>query len=167
MPSIARGAHNYKLGVLLLATVKHTLPSSSLPLPPSPFLSLKLCRTLFLLLEELDSLAKQSSMSSRLNPQDRGLARRKERLGYLPHRQRETSGKLDRHYDLLCHISYDRKHVLLPRDPEQTKKLFEKYKPTHVIHLAALGLYLSSYMIYHQSAKILIDIFKSVDCSRT
>ncbi|PCH37536.1 NAD(P)-binding protein [Wolfiporia cocos MD-104 SS10] len=24
------------------------------------------------------------------------------------------------------------------RDPEQTKKLFEKYKPTHVIHLAAL-----------------------------
>jgi len=29
------------------------------------------------------------------------------------------------------------------RDPEQTKRLFEKYKPTHVIHLAALvgGLY--------------------------
>lgn len=25
------------------------------------------------------------------------------------------------------------------RDTEQTKKLFEKYKPTHVIHLAALG----------------------------
>jgi hypothetical protein len=25
------------------------------------------------------------------------------------------------------------------RDLEQTKRLFEKYKPTHVIHLAALG----------------------------
>lgn len=25
------------------------------------------------------------------------------------------------------------------RDPEQTRKLYEKYKPTHVIHLAALG----------------------------
>jgi GDP-L-fucose synthase len=24
-------------------------------------------------------------------------------------------------------------------DPEQTKKLFDKYKPTHIIHLAALG----------------------------
>jgi len=24
-------------------------------------------------------------------------------------------------------------------DPEQTLKLFEKYQPTHVIHLAALG----------------------------
>jgi GDP-L-fucose synthase len=27
------------------------------------------------------------------------------------------------------------------RDPEATKKMFEKYKPTHVIHLAALGAY--------------------------
>lgn len=25
------------------------------------------------------------------------------------------------------------------RDAEETKKLFEKYKPTHVIHLAAIG----------------------------
>ncbi|TDL13725.1 hypothetical protein BD410DRAFT_368936 [Rickenella mellea] len=25
------------------------------------------------------------------------------------------------------------------RCPEQTRQLFEKYKPTHVIHLAALG----------------------------
>lgn len=29
--------------------------------------------------------------------------------------------------------------LTMSRDPEQTKKLFEKYKPTHVIHLAALG----------------------------
>jgi hypothetical protein len=28
---------------------------------------------------------------------------------------------------------------MLFRDPESTKKLFEKYKPTHIIHLAALG----------------------------
>ena len=27
------------------------------------------------------------------------------------------------------------------RDKEQTMKLFEKYKPTHVIHLAALGTF--------------------------
>ncbi len=27
---------------------------------------------------------------------------------------------------------------------EQSKKLFEKYKPTHVIHLAALGAYVVS-----------------------
>ena len=27
------------------------------------------------------------------------------------------------------------------RDPEQTRALYEKYKPTHVIHLAALGMY--------------------------
>lgn len=27
----------------------------------------------------------------------------------------------------------------LLRDPEETRKLFEKYNPTHVIHLAALG----------------------------
>jgi len=26
------------------------------------------------------------------------------------------------------------------RDPEQTRRLYEKYKPTHVIHLAALGM---------------------------
>lgn len=26
------------------------------------------------------------------------------------------------------------------RDAERAKKLFEKYKPTHVIHLAALGM---------------------------
>lgn len=26
-----------------------------------------------------------------------------------------------------------------PRDAEKTHKLFDKYKPTHVIHLAALG----------------------------
>lgn len=25
------------------------------------------------------------------------------------------------------------------RNAEETKKLFEKYKPTHVIHLAAIG----------------------------
>lgn len=25
------------------------------------------------------------------------------------------------------------------RDPAQTRQLYEKYKPTHVIHLAALG----------------------------
>jgi len=27
------------------------------------------------------------------------------------------------------------------RNPVETDKLFEKYKPTHVIHLAALGMY--------------------------
>lgn len=33
-------------------------------------------------------------------------------------------------------------HVLtaIDRDPEQTRRLYEKYKPTHVIHLAALGM---------------------------
>jgi GDP-L-fucose synthase len=32
--------------------------------------------------------------------------------------------------------------VLEIRNPEQTKLLFEKYKPTHVIHLAAMGEFL-------------------------
>ena len=33
--------------------------------------------------------------------------------------------------------------VAIFRDVEATRKLFAKYKPTHVIHLAALGDYTS------------------------
>lgn len=36
---------------------------------------------------------------------------------------------------LVTQISADSQN----RDIEQTRKLFDKYKPTHVIHLAALG----------------------------
>lgn len=35
------------------------------------------------------------------------------------------------------------------RDPESTKKLFEKYNPTHVIHLAALGRCSSLFASYN------------------
>ena len=33
-------------------------------------------------------------------------------------------------------------------DPEATKALFEKYKPTHVIHLAALGAFSAIYTMW-------------------
>jgi FlaA1/EpsC-like NDP-sugar epimerase len=32
-------------------------------------------------------------------------------------------------------------HSIADRDASQTRQLFEKYKPTHVIHLAALGTF--------------------------
>jgi len=48
------------------------------------------------------------------------------------------------------------------RDSEQTRKLYEKYKPTHVIHLAALGAP-DSYAIL----KPLIRSDQSADCSKT
>lgn len=34
--------------------------------------------------------------------------------------------------------------ALTNRDPQQTLQLFEKYQPTHVIHLAALGMSISN-----------------------
>jgi len=43
------------------------------------------------------------------------------------------------------------------RDPEQTRKLFEKYKPTHVIHLAALGRFASRKL----GSRVLINPFTS------
>lgn len=36
----------------------------------------------------------------------------------------------------LCASNLLRRH----RDPEQARMIFDKYKPTHVIHLAALGM---------------------------
>ena len=35
---------------------------------------------------------------------------------------------------------FDHDLTTINRDPEQTRRLYEKYKPTHVIHLAALGM---------------------------
>ncbi len=46
---------------------------------------------------------------------------------------------------LLCAIS---SNVRTRRNAEQTKKLFEKYKPTHVIHLGALGMLSASLSVH-------------------
>jgi len=42
---------------------------------------------------------------------------------------------------LLWHANF----YQISRDADQTRKLYEKYKPTHVIHLAALGAHTSLY----------------------
>lgn len=52
-----------------------------------------------------------------------------------------SSSEGDLRYWFPLTFSYQLKELILPRDPEQTRKLYEKYKPTHVIHLAALGEY--------------------------
>ena len=49
-----------------------------------------------------------------------------------------TSKEADLRY-VLRHEFYISDIEIRFRDPAQTQKLFEKYRPTHVIHLAALG----------------------------
>ena len=44
--------------------------------------------------------------------------------------------------------TYSNRHC---RDAIATEKLFEKYKPTHVIHLAALGVFTYSFLIDHHA----------------
>lgn len=82
-------------------------------------------------------MARLSSILSILSLKDRALANAREKHGCLLRPQRVTSGENPSGVD---YAQTD--HRLYVRDPEQTKKLFDKYKPTHVIHLAALGMFL-------------------------
>jgi hypothetical protein len=78
-------------------------------------------------------------MLSRLNLKDRALEKSQARSGYSPARQRLISGQI---LSLSETMSYFMQFAWAQcRDPEQTNKLYEKYKPTHVIHLAALGMF--------------------------
>lgn len=51
------------------------------------------------------------------------------------------------------------------RDPEQTRKLFDKYKPTHVIHLAAMGTIKCPFVV--SGAEMIVIIVQSAVFSRT
>lgn len=51
------------------------------------------------------------------------------------------------------------------RDPEQTRKLFDKYKPTHVIHLAAMGTIKCPFVV--SRAEMIVIIVQSAAFSRT
>ena len=83
------------------------------------------------------------STSSIQSPMARGLERDQERNGCLQARQKGISGAFIQ--PVLALVQWAERYS---RDPEQTRKLYEKYQPTHVIHLAALGEIASIYRIY-------------------
>lgn len=75
-------------------------------------------------------------MLSTQNLKTPGTVERLANLGYLQVRKRVISSKVSQpHPFMQADIGWG----FLLRDPEETRKLFEKYNPTHVIHLAALG----------------------------